>query len=64
LAALFLAQRTFEDVLSPDRETVQEWIDALHQAVGDEAFTSLQKDIELRAVPILQQALHAEANSG
>jgi tetratricopeptide (TPR) repeat protein len=57
LASFLLARCIFEEVLSPNREVVQSWIDDLSEVIGDEAFAALQARVESQTEQILEQAL-------
>ncbi|HKF35274.1 MAG TPA: tetratricopeptide repeat protein, partial [Ktedonobacteraceae bacterium] len=57
LAFFLLARDTFEAIQSPDLDTVQRWIDGLHQKVGEEQFTALLSRVEPQAHQIIEQAL-------
>jgi len=57
LAFFLLARDAFEAIQSPDRDLVQQWIDGLHQKVGEEQFTALLSQVESQAQQIVEQAL-------
>lgn len=57
LAFSLLAKDLFEEIQTPDRDKVQEWIDSLHSRVGEEYFTTLLFQVEPQAHQIVEQAL-------
>ncbi|HEV2581680.1 MAG TPA: tetratricopeptide repeat protein [Ktedonobacteraceae bacterium] len=57
LACFLLARSIFEEVQSPNRDEVQEWIDKLLSKVGDEQYNALLARVEPRAGEIVEQAL-------
>ncbi len=57
LACFLLARGIFEEVLSPDRDDVQRWIDALRRRVGEEQFATLLARVEPQAQHVVEQAL-------
>jgi tetratricopeptide (TPR) repeat protein len=57
LAGFLLARHILEEVLSPNRDAVQKWIDDLRNKIGDEAFAALQVCVEPQAEQIFEQAL-------
>jgi tetratricopeptide (TPR) repeat protein len=63
LAFLLCARSILDEVQSPGREKVQEYMDRLRREVGDEEFFSLLTDVEPRAEALVEQALN-EANAG
>ncbi len=58
LACFLLARSIFEEILSPYRDEVQEWIDDLHEEVGEKPFATLLSQVEPQAHQIVEQALH------
>ena len=52
-----LAKRIFVEVQSPNSESVQEWIDGLHQEIGDQQFATLLQNVEPHAQQIGDDAL-------
>jgi len=63
LAFLLCARNILDEVQSPGREKVQEYMDRLRQEVGDEEFISLLTDGEPRAPALVEQTL-SEAGAG
>ena len=57
LACFLLARDIYEEVLSPNREGVQEWIDDLWEEAGEEEFAALLAKVEPQASSIVEQAL-------
>ena len=57
LACFLVAKRIFEDLQSPGQVEVQKWIDNLSRQVGEQRFDALLKEVESRALQILEQAL-------
>jgi tetratricopeptide (TPR) repeat protein len=57
LAFLLCARSILDDVQSPGREKVQEYMDRLRREVGNEEFLSLLTDVEPRARALVEQAL-------
>lgn len=57
LAFLLCARNILDEVQSPGREKVQEYMDHLRLEVGDEEFFSLLTDVEPRAQALVKQAL-------
>ena len=57
LAALLLAREAFKEVQSPSYLTVQEWIDALHNQVGEQQFAFMLALVEPHAEQLVEQAL-------
>src|SRR5207248_4928377 len=57
LACLLLAKEVFDKIQSPDHVTIQAEIDALHEKIGDERFSSLLASVEPQAQQIADQAL-------
>ncbi len=57
LSAFILAQRIFIEVQSPNSDSVQEWIDDIHQKIGDKQFAALLKNVEPQAQQIVDKAL-------
>ena len=60
LACFLLARGIYEEVLSPNRDKVQNWIDDLHKRVGDKQFATLLAHVEPQAHQIVEQALHED----
>ena len=60
LAFFLLARDIFEEVLSPDREDEQSWIDSLRRKVGEQQFATLLARVEPQAHQIVEQALHQD----
>lgn len=58
LAFLLCARSILDEVQSPGREKVQEYLDRLRLEVGDEEFFSLLTDVEPRAETLVEQALN------
>jgi len=58
LASLLLARSIFEEVQSPRRDSVQNWIDSLREEIGEEQFTTLLAQVGPQALQIVEQALH------
>jgi hypothetical protein len=58
LASLLLARDIFEEVQSPNRDAVQNWIDSLREEAGEEQFTTLLAQVEPQASQIVERALH------
>jgi hypothetical protein len=54
---LLCARSILDDVQSPGREKVQEYMDRLRREVGNEEFLSLLTDVEPRARALVEQAL-------
>jgi tetratricopeptide (TPR) repeat protein len=59
-AFFLLARGILEEVLSPDREDEQNWIDDLRRKVGEKRFTQLLARVEPQAHQIVEQALHQD----
>jgi tetratricopeptide (TPR) repeat protein len=57
LACFLLARSIYEEVQSPNRDKVQEWIDGLRNKVGEERYKALLAQVEPRAGEIVEQAL-------
>lgn len=57
LACFLLAKAIFGEVLSPKRDQEQEWIDDLHEEVGEARFAALLVKVEPQALRIVEQAL-------
>ena len=57
LAFFLLARDTFETIQSPNRDNVRQWMNHLHQVVGEEQFTTLLSQVEPQAHQIVEQAL-------
>jgi tetratricopeptide (TPR) repeat protein len=57
LACFLLARGIFEEVLSPDRDAVQQWIDGLLAEVGEDEFARLLSWVEPQAEQIVELAL-------
>ncbi len=57
LASLLLARDIFEEVQSPNRDSVQSWIDGLRKEIGEKQFAALQAQVEPHASQIVEQAL-------
>jgi hypothetical protein len=59
LSLFFLSARSiFEEVQSPHRDTVQNWIDSLREKIGEEQFTTLLAQVESQASQVVERALH------
>ena len=57
LACFLLARSIFEEIQSPNRDKVQEWIDGLQEKVGEAQFATLLSQVEPQAHQIVEQAL-------
>jgi tetratricopeptide (TPR) repeat protein len=57
LAFLLRARVIFDEAQSAGCEKLQEYVDELHQALGDEEFFTLLTDVEPRAEILVKQAL-------
>jgi tetratricopeptide (TPR) repeat protein len=57
LACFLLARDIYEEVLSPNREGVQRWIDDLREEAGEEEFAALLAKVEPQASSIVEQTL-------
>ncbi|GAC1400759.1 MAG: hypothetical protein NVSMB49_13660 [Ktedonobacteraceae bacterium] len=57
LSAFILSKHIFVEVQSPHSDSVQEWIDDLHQEIGDKKFAALLKNVEPQAQHIVDKAL-------
>jgi tetratricopeptide (TPR) repeat protein len=57
LACFMLARGIFEEVLSPDRDDEQNWIDGLRGKVGERRFVTLLARVEPQAQQLVEQAL-------
>ena len=57
LSCFILAKYILVEVQSPDSEDEQEWIDDLHQAIGDKQFADLLQNVEPHAQQIVDDAL-------
>lgn len=57
LAFLLSAQTILDEVQSPGREKIQDYLDRLHREVGEDEFFSLLTDVEPRADALVEQAL-------
>src|SRR5258708_4082242 len=57
LACFLLARDIYQEVLSPNREGVQGWIDGLREEAGEEEFAALLAKVEPQASSIVEQAL-------
>ncbi len=57
LACFLLARDIYKEVLSPNHEVVQEWIDDLRKKAGEEGFAALLAKVEPQASSIVEQAL-------
>lgn len=62
LACLLLARDIYEEVLSPDREGVQSWIDDLREKVGEQRFTTLLAQVGPQPQQIVERALYEDIN--
>jgi len=58
LACFLSARGIFEEVQSPNRDSVQNWIDSLREEIGEEQFATLLAQVELQALQIVERALH------
>jgi len=58
LASFLLARDIFDEVQSPNRDSVQSWIDGLREEIGEEQFTTLLAQVEPQALQIVERALH------
>ncbi len=47
----------FEEVQSPNRDSVQSWTDDLREEIGEEQFATLLAQVEPQASQIVEQAL-------
>jgi hypothetical protein len=59
LAFLLRARDILEEVQSPGREKLGDYIDALHRELGDEPFFELLNSVEPRAEILVEQTLKA-----
>ncbi len=57
LASFLLARGIFEEVQSPNRDSVQSWTDDLREEIGEEQFATLLAQVEPQASQIVEQAL-------
>jgi tetratricopeptide (TPR) repeat protein len=57
LACFLRARNIYEEVLSPNREGVQRWIERLRKKAGEEEFAALLAKVEPQASLIVEQAL-------
>src|SRR6266581_325734 len=57
LASFLLARGIFEEVQSPNRDSVQSWTDDLREEIGEEQFATLLDQVEPKASQIVEQAL-------
>jgi hypothetical protein len=57
LASLLLARDIFEEIQSPNRDGVGNWIDDLREEIGEEQFATLLARVEPQASQIVEQAL-------
>jgi tetratricopeptide (TPR) repeat protein len=57
LACFLLARSIFEEIQSPNRDEVQEWIEDLRQKVGRKQFVALLARVEPQARQIVEQSL-------
>ena len=57
LACLLLTRDIYQEVLSPNREGVQRWIERLQKKAGEEEFAALLAKVEPQASSIVEQAL-------
>ncbi len=57
LASFLLARGIFGEVQSPNRDSVQSWIDDLREEIGEEQFTTLLAQVEPQALQIVERAL-------
>jgi tetratricopeptide (TPR) repeat protein len=58
LASLLLARGIYEEVQSPNRDSVLSWIDGLREEIGEEQFTTLLAQVEPQVSQIVERALH------
>jgi tetratricopeptide (TPR) repeat protein len=60
LACFLLARDIYLEVLSPNRERVQKWIDDLQERVGESEFVTLSERVEPHAALLVEKTLHEE----
>jgi tetratricopeptide (TPR) repeat protein len=57
LASFLLARNIFEEMQSPHRDEVQNWIDNLSEKIGEKQFAMLLAEVEPRPYQIVEGAL-------
>ncbi len=57
LSFFIVAQRIFVEVQSPNSKSEQEWIDGIHEELGEERFAALWQQVEPQAEQRVEEAL-------